>query len=488
MKTTAALLLFGTIIFFTDTGVQGQGTETDGWKTVFDDGFDYPSAGLAEHWKGLTSQSWSDEDAAAPFAFSDRTPWRTERSTLYGANQNGILDNITCTVPFYGDISVKWDVLSEKDNLNFNCFMSGQDRWRGYMFHVAAFGDPLRCSLTLGKDDAELASARLPSPLPVRQWLHFRMELEGSEVRLFIDNRLVIRYVDPYPRTMTAPIYFGFENNLNNIQRIDGVRVQSKQQAPEPPAITAAAGPETDASAVLPPLPPGTNTADRALIDFEKFTPAEITGQWAIRLSPFSDNSENRNRSEWQIVDVNTSALPAGFGFARCLGLCMDIKDSTFEDYASFLPLTPLPELTTPEGRGVVRNVGLIRSVSVTVRGGNAGHGLELRLKDQFGRMMTVRFGTLDFVGWRKLTWQNPRYNDVRRDRALTKPPPPPLTPLTLTLDSIVVYKAYFENTGRFVGYIKDVRIEFDPATAGSASPQPSPPVAPPGTDTPAGE
>jgi len=443
----------------------GLAEDTNNWNLIFEDDFSYPSAKLSEHWKAMSSASWNDESAAVPFSFSDKSPWRTDRDTLYGVNQNGIFDNITCTVPFYGDIRVDWVVVSEKDNLNYNCFMSGDNRWQGYMFHVAAFGDPLRCALTLGaNDNSTLASARLAAPLPVRQPVHLRMEYEGNTIRLFVESTLVIQYVDPYPRSTTSPVYFGFENNLNNIQRIDGVRVHVKKPAAisSPPVLkTNQTGARTSVV-----LTPSTNGQQQVLIDFETIPEDRMVGKWNIRLSPFSDSADSRNNSEWSFIPVNEAALPAGLKFNRCLGLNLDIQDSTIEDYASFSPIEPLSDILTPDGQGVLHNVGLIKSITVTIRGGNAGHGLELRLRDQYHRPMTVRFGTLDFIGWRKLVWENPMYNQIRRDRALTRPAPPPLLPLTLVLDSLVVYKAYFESQGHFVGYIKDIRIEYDPAAA----------------------
>jgi hypothetical protein len=62
------------------------------------------------------------------------------------------------------------------------------------------------------------------------------------------------------------------------------------------------------------------------------------------------------------------------------------------------------------DGYGLVRNVGTLKSISVTTMGMNFPHQLYVLLKDNDNIERRYLMGDLFFDGWKTLTWQNPDY------------------------------------------------------------------------------
>jgi hypothetical protein len=118
----------------------------------------------------------------------------------------------------------------------------------------------------------------------------------------------------------------------------------------------------------------------------------------------------------------------------------------------------------TKEGEGILRNVGPIKSVSLWVCGRNYKNNIEVRMIDQAGRYKSINFGNLFFRGWRKITWENPDYiKDLGKRDIIKEHMYPQFLPY-MKLDSIVIYKSSQEAGGDFVTYVKDVRVEYEPA------------------------
>jgi len=115
-------------------------------------------------------------------------------------------------------------------------------------------------------------------------------------------------------------------------------------------------------------------------------------------------------------------------------------------------------------GYGVVKNVGVLKSLSITVYGSNYPNGLGVVVEDQDGNQQTMFMDYLEFDGWRTLTWNNPNYISDVRNRELRKYPLYPKGEPFLKLDGIIVYRDGAEPGGDFVTYIKDIRITYDKA------------------------
>ena len=113
---------------------------------------------------------------------------------------------------------------------------------------------------------------------------------------------------------------------------------------------------------------------------------------------------------------------------------------------------------------GIVKNVGVVKSVAVLVKGLNFPHGLSVVLKDSDGNEQTVFMGYLNFDGWKELRWDNPGYvQDVRNRELRIFPLYPKTTPLVKFAGFVVTRDAANED-GDFVGYVQEVRILYDKA------------------------
>lgn len=113
---------------------------------------------------------------------------------------------------------------------------------------------------------------------------------------------------------------------------------------------------------------------------------------------------------------------------------------------------------------GVVKNVGVIKSVAVTVKGLNFPHGLSLILKDQDANEQVIFMGYLNFDGWRELRWDNPQYIKDVRNRELRVYPMYPKTSPMVKFGGFVISRDAAHEGGDFVAYLKDVKVLFDKA------------------------
>jgi len=115
-------------------------------------------------------------------------------------------------------------------------------------------------------------------------------------------------------------------------------------------------------------------------------------------------------------------------------------------------------------GYGVVKNVGVLKSLSITVYGSNYPNGLGVVVEDQDGNQQTMFMDYLEFDGWRTLTWNNPNYISDVRNRELRKFPLYPKGEPFLKLVGIIVYRDAEQEGGDFVTYVKDINITYDKA------------------------
>lgn len=116
------------------------------------------------------------------------------------------------------------------------------------------------------------------------------------------------------------------------------------------------------------------------------------------------------------------------------------------------------------EGYGVVKNVGVLKSLSITVYGANFPNGLGVVVADQDGNQQTIFMDYLAFDGWRTLTWDNPNYISDVRNRELRKYPLYPKGEPFLKLVGVIIYRDAQQEGGDFVTYIHDITITYDKA------------------------
>jgi hypothetical protein len=113
---------------------------------------------------------------------------------------------------------------------------------------------------------------------------------------------------------------------------------------------------------------------------------------------------------------------------------------------------------------GIVKNVGVIKSLAVTVKGLNFPHGLSVVVKDADGVEKNIFMGYLNFDGWKELRWDNPSYVQDVRNRELRVFPLYPKTTPMVKFDGFIVTRDAANEGGDFVAYVKDVKILYDKA------------------------
>jgi len=114
-------------------------------------------------------------------------------------------------------------------------------------------------------------------------------------------------------------------------------------------------------------------------------------------------------------------------------------------------------------GRGVIRNVGIIKSISISVYGCQFKNSIAILYKDQDNVETEILFSQpLDFDGWRELTWRNPNYIENVQNRVVAIVPLYPKDDPYMKLSAFRIYRQGDQIGGDFVVYIKDVTVTYD--------------------------
>lgn len=164
--------------------------------------------------------------------------------------------------------------------------------------------------------------------------------------------------------------------------------------------------------------------------------PSEPYNAWALIRPPF----EIQAYANPSIIDEN--------------GRVVDVPNMAAEDSGTKFE----------NGFGVIKNVGVIKQIGVSVYGVNFPHSLTVILQDENNEQVEVFMGYLDFDGWRTMVWDNPNYIEDVRDRELRSYP---LYPSLAPMRKLVGFRVYRDGAtqgGDFVTYIKDVTVVYDGA------------------------
>ena len=249
-----------------------------------------------------------------------------------------------------------------------------------------------------------------------------------------------------------------------------------------------------DFSTLLPDTDSGENEA--TMVDFADqagtgFTDEERNAMktsltlenWEVTLASSSRTVTNMRRSMTKAVEVNGDA--AKFAGETVLGVRIHFPEDPYNSYAIVKPPFEIPAYMTRtvlqsdgtlieddadlagskfDGYGVVKNVGVIKSISVNVYGSNFPNGFGIILKDQNNNEHQIFMNYLEFDGWRELVWNNPNYVTEVRDRELTKYPLYPRSEPMRKLIGLVFYKDAAQQGGDFITYVKDITITYDKA------------------------
>lgn len=120
------------------------------------------------------------------------------------------------------------------------------------------------------------------------------------------------------------------------------------------------------------------------------------------------------------------------------------------------------------DGFGVVKNVGVLKSIAVNTYGMNFPHGLYVLLKNENNEEKRYFMGYLNFDGWKEVVWQNPEYVSEVRAREIRLYPAYPTAFPDQSFAGFLITRDASQTGGDFIAYFKDVKIIFDKAVLNS--------------------
>ncbi|HOV62272.1 MAG TPA: flagellar filament outer layer protein FlaA [Spirochaetia bacterium] len=254
---------------------------------------------------------------------------------------------------------------------------------------------------------------------------------------------------------------------------------------------------------------------ESVLIDFSKLTADSENGENTATLIDFSDKAGTSFSDEekahmktslaiqnWEVVLASSSRTVLNqslsytkeatvgqnakrFPNEKVLGIRVHFPEEPFNSWAFVKPPFEIPAYmrktqvnadgtlvedetdrqgTKFDGYGVVKNVGVIKSISVNVYGSNFPNGFGIVLKDQNNEEQTIFVGYLDFDGWKTITWNNPNYIAEVKNREVKKYPLYPRASPMRKLSGFMLYKDANDEGGDMITYVKDVSIVYDKA------------------------
>jgi hypothetical protein len=187
---------------------------------------------------------------------------------------------------------------------------------------------------------------------------------------------------------------------------------------------------------------------------------------WDVKLSSSSRTVANQRYSLTREAPVKDTARR--YAGETIMGIRVHFPLESYNSYAVVKPPFEIPAYYTPEepdkfnSYGVLKNVGVIKSISMNVLGKNYPHRIGLILKDQNNMEQTIILNNLEFDGWKTLTWNNPNYIEEVRNREIVKFPLYPKTAPNFKLIGILVFRDAMHEGGDFVTYVKDISMVYD--------------------------
>jgi hypothetical protein len=244
------------------------------------------------------------------------------------------------------------------------------------------------------------------------------------------------------------------------------------------------------------------NENGATLIDFSTVAGASFTadekaamktslalGNWDVVLASSSRNVENQSATYVKEASMKPTAKPFNgedMANKKVLGVRIHFPLGLFNSYAIIQPPFDIPAYADKDslqgdtlvvadadkglggkyenGYGVVRNVGVLKSISLTVYGSNFPNGIGVILLDQDENQQIIFMDYLQFDGWRTLTWDNPNYVSDVRNREIKRYPLYPKSEPYIKLGGIIIYRDSTQEGGDFITYLKDIKVVYDKA------------------------
>ncbi len=245
---------------------------------------------------------------------------------------------------------------------------------------------------------------------------------------------------------------------------------------------------------------PNENAA--TLVDFSTVAGASFTDEekaamktslalmnWDVVLASSSRTNDNQSVSFTREAALKPTAKPFNgeeMANKKVLGIRIHFPVASFNSWAIIQPPFDIPAFQDKDtlqgdklvvadadkglggkfenGYGVIKNVGIIKSVSITVYGSNFPNGLGIVLEDQDAVQTTVFMDYLQFDGWKNLVWDNPNYITEVRNREIRRFPLYPKSEPFVKLAGLIIYRDGTQEGGDFITYLKDISITYDKA------------------------
>lgn len=195
---------------------------------------------------------------------------------------------------------------------------------------------------------------------------------------------------------------------------------------------------------------------------------------WEIQLASSSQSVENQSNSYIRPSLVKQDA--AKFAGETVLGVRVHFPSYGINSYAVIKPPFTIPAYATLEGDqnakvgaqfdgfGVLKNVGVVKSIQVNVLGRNYSNSLSLLLENELGQEQEIFMGYLNFDGWKALQWNNPNYQTEVRNRDIKVLPLYPRSAPFIKIKGIVIHRDAAQDGGDVVSYFKDIKVIYDQA------------------------
>lgn len=159
--------------------------------------------------------------------------------------------------------------------------------------------------------------------------------------------------------------------------------------------------------------------------------------------------------------------------FGKVMGVRVHFPVESFNSWARIKPPFSIPAFEAQEGSkftrfeegyGVVKNVGVIKSIAVNAYGLNFPHGLSAVLIDANEQEHVVFMGYLNYDGWGEIRWDNPNYVSEVRNRELRIAPLYPKATPFVKFGGFLIQKDAAKDGGDFIAYFRDVKVIYDKA------------------------
>jgi len=195
---------------------------------------------------------------------------------------------------------------------------------------------------------------------------------------------------------------------------------------------------------------------------------------WEVKLASSAQTVENQSLSTVNSAPVKADA--SKFAGDTVMGVRIHFPTFGINSYAVIHPPFNIPSYQTLEGDqnakpgaqfdnfGIIKNVGVVKSIQIFVLGRNYSNSLSLLLENELGQEQEIFMGYLNFDGWKALTWLNPNYQTEVRNRDLKAMPLYPRSAPMLKLKGIIIHRDAAQDGGDIVTYIHDIKVIYDQA------------------------